>query len=52
MLKVMAKMGISTIASYKGSQIFESLGLGPDVIKRCFTGGRFMAACAGRESIR
>lgn len=34
----MAKIGISTIASYKGSQIFEALGLGADVIRSCFTG--------------
>ena len=38
-LKVMAKMGISTIASYRGSQIFEALGLAGDVVKKCFTGG-------------
>ena len=37
-LKVMSKMGISTIASYKGSQIFEALGLGGDVVRSCFTG--------------
>ena len=39
-LKVMSKMGISTIASYKGSQIFEALGLGADVVRACFTGAR------------
>jgi glutamate synthase (NADPH/NADH) large chain len=38
MLKVMAKMGISTLASYKGAQIFEAVGLGKDVIARCFVG--------------
>ena len=38
MLKVMAKMGISTLASYKGAQIFEALGLQDDVIERCFKG--------------
>lgn len=37
-VKVMAKMGISTVASYKGSQIFEALGIGADVVKACFTG--------------
>ena len=31
MLKVMAKMGISTLASYKGAQIFEALGLHDEV---------------------
>ncbi|MCE9615305.1 MAG: glutamate synthase large subunit [Lentisphaerae bacterium] len=38
MLKVMAKMGISTLQSYKGAQIFEALGLGDDIISRCFVG--------------
>jgi glutamate synthase (NADPH/NADH) large chain len=38
MLKVMAKMGISTLASYKGAQIFEALGLKDEVIDRCFVG--------------
>jgi glutamate synthase (NADPH/NADH) large chain len=38
MLKVMAKMGISTLQSYKGAQIFEAVGLAEDVIDRCFAG--------------
>ncbi|MCA9024890.1 MAG: glutamate synthase large subunit [Planctomycetaceae bacterium] len=38
MLKVMGKMGISTLASYKGAQIFEALGLSSDIIDKCFTG--------------
>lgn len=37
-LKVMAKMGISTLQSYKGAQIFEALGLADDVIDLCFPG--------------
>ena len=37
-LKVMAKMGISTLQSYKGAQIFEAVGLKDEVIERCFTG--------------
>ncbi len=36
MLKVMAKMGISTLASYKGAQIFEAVGLSSDVIDLAF----------------
>jgi len=36
MLKVMAKMGISTLQSYKGAQIFEAVGLASDIIDRCF----------------
>jgi len=31
-------MGISTLSSYCGAQIFEALGLGAEVIDRCFTG--------------
>jgi len=38
MLKVMAKMGISTLHSYKGAQIFEAIGLQDDVIDLCFVG--------------
>ncbi|MEX2213601.1 MAG: glutamate synthase large subunit [Phycisphaeraceae bacterium] len=38
MLKVMAKMGISTLQSYKGAQIFEAVGLNEDVVDRCFSG--------------
>ncbi|KAG2492850.1 hypothetical protein HYH03_009004 [Edaphochlamys debaryana] len=37
-LKTMAKMGISTLASYKGAQIFEALGLAPEVVDVCFRG--------------
>jgi len=38
MLKVMAKMGISTLQSYKGAQIFEAVGLADEVVLRCFNG--------------
>ncbi|KAJ6418791.1 hypothetical protein OIU84_002048 [Salix udensis] len=38
MMKVLAKMGISTLASYKGAQIFEGLGLSSEVIDKCFAG--------------
>lgn len=37
MLKVMAKMGISTLQSYKGAQIFEAVGIADEVIEKCFT---------------
>ncbi|KAI9209677.1 uncharacterized protein BJ171DRAFT_436843 [Polychytrium aggregatum] len=36
--KVMSKMGISTLASYKGAQIFEALGIDGSVVDRCFAG--------------
>jgi glutamate synthase (NADPH/NADH) large chain len=38
MLKVMSKMGISTLQSYKGAQIFEAVGLADEVIEKCFAG--------------
>ena len=37
-MKVMAKMGISTLHSYKGAQIFEAVGLAEEVIDLCFAG--------------
>ena len=37
-LKVMSKMGISTVASYRGAQVFEAIGLGSDLVERYFTG--------------
>lgn len=38
LLKVMSKMGISTLQSYQSAQIFEALGIGSDVIEKCFRG--------------
>jgi glutamate synthase (NADPH/NADH) large chain len=37
-LKVMSKMGISTVASYTGAQVFEAIGLGHDLVDEYFTG--------------
>ena len=37
-LKVLGKMGISTLQSYKGAQIFEAVGLGQELVERCFAG--------------
>jgi len=57
MLKVMAKMGISTLQSYKGAQIFEALGLADEVMDRCFCGSASRLQGVGldvleRESLR
>jgi glutamate synthase (NADPH/NADH) large chain len=38
LLKVMSKMGISTVQSYRGAQIFEAVGLDRDLVDRHFTG--------------
>jgi len=37
-LKILSKMGISTLQSYRGAQIFEALGLNKEVIETCFAG--------------
>jgi glutamate synthase (NADPH/NADH) large chain len=38
LMKIMSKMGVSTVASYAGAQIFEAIGLGAEVIDDCFAG--------------
>jgi glutamate synthase (NADPH/NADH) large chain len=38
LLKIISKMGISTIASYRGAQLFEAVGLHREVVDLCFTG--------------
>ncbi len=38
LLKILSKMGISTITSYCGGQVFEAIGLGQKMIEECFTG--------------
>ncbi len=37
-LKIMSKMGISTVGSYRGAQIFEALGISKELIDDCFPG--------------
>ncbi|MBN1686422.1 MAG: glutamate synthase large subunit [Spirochaetales bacterium] len=51
LLKIMSKMGISTIRSYRGSQIFEAVGLNDDVIERYFTGTPSRIGGIGIEKI-
>jgi len=38
LLKILSKMGISTIAGYRGAQLFEIVGLDPAVVELCFPG--------------
>ena len=38
LLKVMSKMGVSTVGSYRGAQIFEAIGLSHELVERYFTG--------------
>ena len=47
LLKVMSKMGISTITSYKGAQLFEAIGVSDDMVKRYF--GNTVSKISGIE---
>jgi len=51
LLKVMSKMGISTLRSYLGSQIFEAIGISTGVINRYFTGTDSRIEGIGLEEI-
>jgi len=50
-LKVMSKMGVSTVASYTGAQIFEAVGLGGELVDRYFTGTVSRLGGIGLEEI-
>ena len=50
-LKVMSKMGISTVQSYRGAQIFEAVGIGEDVVDRYFTGTASRIGGIGLDTI-
>ena len=49
--KVFSKMGISTLQSYQGAQIFEIIGLNSDVVNRHFTGATSRIAGMGLDEI-
>jgi glutamate synthase (NADPH/NADH) large chain len=51
LLKTMAKMGISTLQSYRGAQIFEAVGLDRDLVAHCFTGTASRVSGVGYEVI-
>ncbi len=51
LLKVMSKMGISTVQSYRGAQIFEALGLDTKLIEQHFTGTPSRIAGIGMEEL-
>src|SRR3712207_2278563 len=50
-LKVMSKMGVSTVASYTGAQVFEAVGLSQDVVDRYFTGTTSKLGGIGLDTI-
>jgi glutamate synthase (NADPH/NADH) large chain len=51
LLKVFSKMGISTLQSYQGAQIFEIIGLNKEVVDKCFTGAVSRIAGMGLDEI-
>src|SRR5882762_3736591 len=51
LFKIMSKMGISTITSYRSSQLFEIVGLAEDVVQLCFTGTESRVAGADFEDL-
>ncbi|MEI6337149.1 MAG: glutamate synthase large subunit, partial [Verrucomicrobiota bacterium] len=38
LLKIMSKMGISVVSSYRGAQVFEAIGISTKLVEKCFTG--------------
>ncbi|MCP8969219.1 glutamate synthase large subunit [Ectobacillus ponti] len=50
-VKVMSKMGISTVQSYRGAQIFEAVGIGQEVIERYFAGTASQLGGIGLETM-
>ncbi len=52
LLKIISKMGISTIGSYRGAQLFEIIGLDPDVVDLCFAGTAARIGGAGFEALQ
>ncbi len=51
LLKVFSKMGISTLQSYQGAQIFEIIGLNKTVVDKCFTGATSRIGGMGLDEI-
>jgi len=52
LFKVMSKMGISTIASYRSAQLFEIVGLGDEVVGLCFEGSESRIQGADFEDLK
>ena len=52
LLKIISKMGIATIGSYRGAQLFEIIGLDKEVVELCFTGTPSRISGAGFELLQ
>ena len=51
LFKIMSKMGISSISSYRGAQLFEIVGLGDEVVERCLKGTTSRIQGAGFDDL-
>jgi len=51
LLKIMSKMGISTIASYRSSALFDVIGLSKEVVSECFTDSHVLISGLGYDDI-
>ena len=51
LLKIMSKMGISTISSYRNSKLFDAIGLGEEIVSECFNGTHGLLKGLGYEDI-
>ena len=51
LLKIMSKMGISAVNSYRGAQLFEAVGLDKEIVEVCFTGVASRISGAGFDEL-
>ena len=51
LLKIMSKMGISTLSSYRNSKLFDVIGLSDEIVSECFSGARGLLKGLGYEDI-
>jgi len=51
LMKIMSKMGISTISSYRNSRLFDVVGLSSDVVNDCFSGTTGLLSGLGYEDV-
>ena len=51
LMKIMSKMGIATIASYRNSALFDILGLSREIVDECFSGARVLLSGLGYKDI-
>ncbi|MBD3789584.1 MAG: glutamate synthase large subunit [Campylobacterales bacterium] len=51
LLKIMSKMGIATISSYRNSKLFDVIGLSEEIVTECFKGAQCLLSGLGYEDI-